>query len=1098
MDAHQNTNDGDDTALSRSTFTFDDYMALGGMENYGGTASPPGHSSSFDTTVTVRGNVTGVTQFIDLVANTSITRLLKYDIFGNVTKAQVACCNQKTFGFDQNNYWSAATQLTNGDPAGTHLTSTMEDDFNTSLAMTETDPNSLSSNYTYDAALRLIQASLPSGASRIHTYNDASLSASSSVSSIDVNAAVSRVTDGWGQTTQSVNIHGGQVNATYDGLGRVQSVTNPFPQGGTPGPATTYQYDALGRLKTTTFPDGNTVQQSYSGPAITITDQVNRQIKRQVDSLGRLITTTEQDPSGSLIQNTDYTYDLLNNLTQVNQGGQLRTFQYDAASRLKNETTPETGTTSFTYTDFDAVLTRTDARGVVTTYTYDTLNRLTGVGYNTVSGVVTAPTVTYNYDNSSTSTTKGLMLSVSTGVYSETLSYDSFNRLSSTSRTIDSRTYATAYQYNPAGELTQLTYPSTRAVTINHDGSGRLASVVNNVDSANAISSFTYQLSGQLAGWTLGNGVVESRTYNNRQQLQTQTATKSGTLLTLTYGFNASAGQMGSGTTAGNGGQVMSITGTINGTTESASYTYDLLGRLATSNQSSNGSSAQRRFAYDRWGNRTGVWNATSGGTQIQTVVYQQSGGAPTNRINTVNGVSQTYDATGNVINDGAHSYSYDSENRLVNVDAGTTAQYAYDYRNWRVKKVASGGTTHYIWEAGHVIAEHNGVSGAQVIDYIYAGGRLIAKAPGTQLAGNGSTVYFLNDMLSARVLTDNAGIVAGKQGHLPFGEDFAESGTQDKHHFTSYERDGETGLDYAVNRSYASGTGRFAQADPSRGSASASDPRTWNRYSYTRNVLTNRVDPSGLLDDPEDTCPDGDCAGEDVIRLYGEADYPDEDGGGDVIHLYAEAPFPEEDDFGFSDFLPILAGDGTGVGEVGGGGAVDPAPQARRQRCAPPPGEAVRRDRTVSDAGLRAVTAAEAVVLHLYNDATGNCTIGYGHLVHRGRCRRDDRNTYGGGISQQQALDFYRTDIARAATIVNNSVNVPLSQNQFDALADFVFNIGHLQGTTLLRRLNAGNYDAVPGQLARYNTGRVRGRRRVLRGLVRRRRAEGRLFCTQ
>jgi hypothetical protein len=46
-------------------------------------------------------------------------------------------------------------------------------------------------------------------------------------------------------------------------------------------------------------------------------------------------------------------------------------------------------------------------------------------------------------------------------------------------------------------------------------------------------------------------------------------------------------------------------------------------------------------------------------------------------------------------------------------------------------------------------------------------------------------------DALSARLLLDTSGNVIGRQSHLPFGEDFAESGIQEKHHFTSYERDG-------------------------------------------------------------------------------------------------------------------------------------------------------------------------------------------------------------------------------------------------------------------------------------------------------------------
>jgi hypothetical protein len=63
---------------------------------------------------------------------------------------------------------------------------------------------------------------------------------------------------------------------------------------------------------------------------------------------------------------------------------------------------------------------------------------------------------------------------------------------------------------------------------------------------------------------------------------------------------------------------------------------------------------------------------------------------------------------------------------------------------------------------------------------------------------------------LSVRLLIDKFGTFIGRQAHLPFGEDFAESGSQEKHHFTTYERDSETGTDYAINRGYDYVTGRF------------------------------------------------------------------------------------------------------------------------------------------------------------------------------------------------------------------------------------------------------------------------------------------------
>jgi len=101
------------------------------------------------------------------------------------------------------------------------------------------------------------------------------------------------------------------------------------------------------------------------------------------------------------------------------------------------------------------------------------------------------------------------------------------------------------------------------------------------------LNGMTYNLAGQVTGLTLGNGVVESYAYEaNRLQLTTQTATKSGNqLMNLTYNYQATAGQMGQGSTAGNASQLMGITGTMNSTTESAGYTYDLLGRLVTSSQ---------------------------------------------------------------------------------------------------------------------------------------------------------------------------------------------------------------------------------------------------------------------------------------------------------------------------------------------------------------------------------------------------------------------------------------------------------------------------------------------------------------------------------
>src|SRR5262249_6695816 len=159
---------------------------------------------------------------------------------------------------------------------------------------------------------------------------------------------------------------------------------------------------------------------------------------------------------------------------------------------------------------------------------------------------------------------------------------------------------------------------------------------------------------------------------------------------------------------------------------------------------------------------------------QLQNITLGTTGGATNNRIATVNGVSYSYDAAGNVTSDGLHSYQYDCEGRIAKVDAGTAneADYFYDLNNWRVKKItgaagASPVTTYYVWDGARVIAEYS------------------TAAP----TGNGVR-YYHPDRLSTRMITDPNGNVIGTEDVLPFGEDAgSSSGAAEKHRFANYER---------------------------------------------------------------------------------------------------------------------------------------------------------------------------------------------------------------------------------------------------------------------------------------------------------------------
>lgn len=131
----------------------------------------------------------------------------------------------------------------------------------------------------------------------------------------------------------------------------------------------------------------------------------------------------------------------------------------------------------------------------------------------------------------------------------------------------------------------------------------------------------------------------------------------------------------------------------------------------------------------------------------------------------------------------------------------------------------------------------------------------------------------------------------------------------------------------------------------------------------------------------------------------------------------------------------------------------------------------------------------AEGLRLVAYRCPAGVWTIGYGHT---------GKDVYPGlRITVERAEELLERDLTQAATTVLRLVRVPLTAPQAAALADFVFNIGdgNFATSTLLRKLNAGNYAAVPAELRRWTKGRVNGVLTELPGLVKRREANVKLW---
>ncbi|ENV02399.1 lysozyme [Acinetobacter sp. NIPH 817] len=144
---------------------------------------------------------------------------------------------------------------------------------------------------------------------------------------------------------------------------------------------------------------------------------------------------------------------------------------------------------------------------------------------------------------------------------------------------------------------------------------------------------------------------------------------------------------------------------------------------------------------------------------------------------------------------------------------------------------------------------------------------------------------------------------------------------------------------------------------------------------------------------------------------------------------------------------------------------------------------------KTTSDIGINLITSFEDTRTKAYDDGVGIWTIGIGTTVYPNGVKVKKGDT----CTLEQAKSYFKHDLAKFEKTVNESVIVPLTQNQFDALVSLTYNIGSgaFKGSTLLKLLNKGDYKGAADQFLLWN----KADSKVMKGLVRRREAERALF---
>ncbi len=829
------------TQIAQTVNEYDVYIDDGNHASFTNYGTVSQHdSANYGVSKLTRGNVTRAGRWLN-TAGAFIYSHFRFDVTGNVVSTKDANGNVTTISFaddfgpgqapgtpTQNPAtptYALPTLITSPAPlpAAPVHTARSQYDYSTGLLTGFCDRNNTVTQTIYnDPFNRPTQVKSALGVSGVETHSSMyyapstvygiTLSKNDSLTATDLNAVDDAsirawsVTDGFGRTTESwTRDPQGDVKSisVYDGLGRVTQVSNPFRPATESAVYTTTVYDLVGRVTSVTTPDNAAVNTSYVANTTTVTDQSGKSRKSVTDGLGRLIEVYE-DPNG-LNYLTTYTYDMLDNLVRVTQGTQQRFFMYDSLKRLIRARNPEQGThvslnlsdpltgnsawsSAYQYDANGNVSQKTDARGVVSTYVYDALNRNTTVDYSDTVSI--NPDVKRFYDGATNG--KGRFWYFYTGgdyYTGDNVDCTSVDSYDAVGRPLVQRqlfklngTWSPTYQvsriYNRAGGVTSQTYPSGHSVAYNYDSAGRLADkdALNLALTGNLgdgvqrtySSGNTYSPWGTLTMERFGTqtALYHKLQYNIRGQLwDVRVATGSdvngswnrGALQFFydgTYGLGSS-GPDNNGNVLKSKHYVPLDESSNTWAIHDQTYSYDALNRLGSvtesfvsSSQSQTQQSLQS-YNYDRWGNRT--INPASWGTGINTKQFTVD--SATNRLGVGAGQSgvMTYDAAGNLKTDtysGAGNRAYDAENRMTEVadNTGQTSRYTYNADGQRTRRQVAGSQEQ--WQIygfdGELLAEYRASSLAASVEkeYGYRNGQLLVTATGrfnVALAANGA-----------------------------------------------------------------------------------------------------------------------------------------------------------------------------------------------------------------------------------------------------------------------------------------------------------------------------------------------------------------------